>query len=324
MRTRKFLFLSLFFVVFLAFSGIPVFGAIFGYNTAGGTWLNQWNNNKVMSLYPLSVAGDVSSISCYQRDYNEVGGGGLTFGIYDASGTFKGATAAGVNTATSAWVTLTFSSPVHLVAGDYWLSVLLDDRTEFRYDAGVTNQYGTNGDDYSDGFANPMGSLSYSDYKLSIYATYTASGGGQSLTFGFSQTVGFGSGLGSRKALFKGSEVTNSFSGGLGSSKSMFKVSSVTSVVSGSVFKRVTLIRGVGGSVSVTSVLYEQKSLFGSLIADLSDSLRVIDTFVQVNSVVVVPSDIGGWTAFACAVLLCMAFSLMVVLIVSRRRRNGD
>jgi len=139
-----------------------------------------------MCLYNLPENGDVASITFDQRDFSETGGGALQYGIYDSSGNLKGVTAAGVNTAGRSWVTLNFSPALSLTAGDYWLAVLFDDRTQIWYDSGAANQWGTNVDAYSDGFADPMGTLSYNAWAMSIYATYTptaaAGGAGSFLT----------------------------------------------------------------------------------------------------------------------------------------------
>ena len=154
----------------------------FGYTGNGATGGNQWGNNKIACLFNLPENGNVTSISWSQRDYNESGGTAITYGIYNASNVFKGATQAGVTTAGRTWVTLNYGSPLSLTSGDHWLAVLLSARTEFWYDSGSANQWKTNADTYSDGFADPFGSASMNAWKMSIYATYTAGATLQTVT----------------------------------------------------------------------------------------------------------------------------------------------
>ena len=149
--------------------------ATFGKTSVGDTGGNQWGNNKIACLFNLPEAANVTSISLYQRDYLEVGGEPIIYGMYDLANNFKGATQAGVTTSGDVWLTLNYTSPLNLpVAGDYWLSALFSARTEFWYSAGVANQWKTNSDTYTDGFSDPFGSSdSTNAWEMSIYATYT-------------------------------------------------------------------------------------------------------------------------------------------------------
>jgi len=134
--------------------------------------------------FTLSEAGDVSSISWYGKLNS--GSGNLKCVIYaDSSGypgAVKGVTNAIVITTTEQWWTATFAVAVSLTAGTYWLAWTSDSSTAYYYNTGTTNQRYSVSDTYSDGVADPYPAGGTGQARvISIYATYTASGGSGTL-----------------------------------------------------------------------------------------------------------------------------------------------
>lgn len=75
---------------------------------------------------------------------------------------------------TPAWHTFTFSSPISLSAGTYWLGIINVDQWLYLYrDAGTLSQLTYNADTYADGPTDPFGiGIAYYNYSLSVYAVY--------------------------------------------------------------------------------------------------------------------------------------------------------
>lgn len=167
---------SAFFTTLINFPYIA-HAATFGNTSTGGSSSNVYADNKVGANFTLSENAELTSITAQIRDYAESGqANAVRYGVYNSSGDLEGSTNVGNTPAAWAAVTLDFASPLSLNAGEYWLMEIFGARTEFRYDAGGINQYFTNGDTFSDGFADPMGSGSNQNWALEIYATYTPVG----------------------------------------------------------------------------------------------------------------------------------------------------
>lgn len=155
--------------------------ATFGNTTTQTTYDNNIDDYKNGSRYTLSEGASISKLTAY---LDNTGGAachvkGL---IYAESGSNTPSALLGTTGEVSigagasvAWVDMTFSSPIVLVAGSYWLFVHLaadgDDTFAFRCDK-TTGVGGYGADTYSDGPANPFGSYSSQAWNYCIYATY--------------------------------------------------------------------------------------------------------------------------------------------------------
>lgn len=152
-------------------------------------------DEKVGCNFTLSENGDVTALTAYLKEYDGVGQtNGTVFGIYDSSNNLEGQTEYGDIPAAASWVTLDFASPISLTAGDYWLTVLVDVRTEIHYDAGDAGQTkGDYPDDFTDGLSDPFGGAEWTDsFEVSIYANYTTGGATEISEYG-SGTLAFSS-----------------------------------------------------------------------------------------------------------------------------------
>ena len=139
-------------------------------------------NRKRVSRYELaSPGGTVSKLSVYLAPSSVAGEQVLRGAIYaDSLGvpgallgtseqiTFKHASTAG-------WYDLTFSAPVKLLPGNYWLGVISGGTSKvagFRYDS-VSNSRDWNQNTYTAGPTNPFGTATVDAEQTSLYATYT-------------------------------------------------------------------------------------------------------------------------------------------------------
>src|SRR5207244_6064958 len=131
--------------------------------------------------YALATPAPVTKLSIYLERGAASGQQVMKGIIYsDASGspasllgvsaqlTFTSASAAG-------WYDLTFSTPVTLAAGNYWIGVLSGPTAKvarYRF-AKLTGSRDHNSNKYTAGPSNPFGSVTTNDKQLSLYATYT-------------------------------------------------------------------------------------------------------------------------------------------------------
>ncbi|MBI3931310.1 MAG: hypothetical protein HY325_04740 [Chloroflexi bacterium] len=149
----------------------------FGYTTIGGTSQLVFNDNKRGSKFTLSETGRVQSLTFY----GSTGGGAqspfvVKMMVYsDSAGApnaLLGTTAEITISSTDQWRTASFTSPISLAAGSYWLVNHHGTRVDMFYDTGTTNQAAANADTYSDGPSDPFGTPTYTARQYSIYATY--------------------------------------------------------------------------------------------------------------------------------------------------------
>jgi hypothetical protein len=80
----------------------------------------------------------------------------------------------------SGWYPLAFATPLKLAAGTYWIGMITGASQNVgaeRYDK-VTSAQAVNTNSYAAGPSNPFGSFKTNSEQMSLYATYTASGGG--------------------------------------------------------------------------------------------------------------------------------------------------
>jgi hypothetical protein len=155
--------------------------ATFGKTSVGSSSDTFVSDRKRVNRYALSAAGSISKLSVYLAPTGTSGQQVIEGLVYaDSSGapgallgtseqlTFKSANYAG-------WYGLSFSSPLKLAAGNYWIGVITGATSKvagFRYDSvGSSRDYNTN--TYTSGPSNPFGSVTTDSEQASLYATYT-------------------------------------------------------------------------------------------------------------------------------------------------------
>lgn len=147
--------------------------ATFGKTDIGGS---EWHSTAGVirgSIFTLSEAGTVTAISLYL----DTAVGNVKLAIYDSS--FNKMYADDTGQAVSAgWNTISGLS-VALSAGDYWLYWKNSaSGTYTRYDAGGATQASYYSHAYATAFPASFTPDGYIGREISIYATYTPSGGG--------------------------------------------------------------------------------------------------------------------------------------------------
>lgn len=164
----------------------------FGYTTNGAS-SNSGNGTGTDRTYAgrfaLSEDGDVTSIT-WRGNRSAKGSNSVTTGIYSDNSNYPDArqgaeTGSQTVTTTQSWWTFTYGSAPSLTAANYWLTVFFPSSTAsiWKYDSG-------GGGDYWMGYVNtqlvtgsapatyPAGQNANTGRIYSIYATYTATGGG--------------------------------------------------------------------------------------------------------------------------------------------------
>jgi hypothetical protein len=155
----------------------------FGYTTAGGTELTGWTGAYVgISAAPAS-SGSMTSISCHY--YSAWGSYHYVFGVYNA-GTLMRQTAAIIGTLSKDWHTNNLASAVDVVGSTtYALIIHFETGNEPRlyYDTvtGSDIMYYEKGSYSATLDANITLAAGWNNSKLSIYGTYTESGGTSSI-----------------------------------------------------------------------------------------------------------------------------------------------
>lgn len=153
----------------------------FGLNSIGANSDRMVANRKRVNQYQLSTAVSVSKLSMYLAPTGTSGNQVLEGLIYadqgGSPGTLLGATSQLTFSSANkvGWYDLTFSSPVALSAGTYWIGVISGNTSNiigFRWNS-VSNARAINSDTYTDGPSNPFGSATLDAEQMSIYATYT-------------------------------------------------------------------------------------------------------------------------------------------------------
>ena len=79
------------------------------------------------------------------------------------------------NTNAAGWYDLTFTTPLNLTAGNYWIGVFTGgtaDVASYLYDS-VTGSRDYNANTFTSGPTNPFGSSTTDSQQISLYATYT-------------------------------------------------------------------------------------------------------------------------------------------------------
>lgn len=161
----------------------PAGAETFGSLTTEDGERSYYGNYVTLSKFTLTEAGSVTKLTI--RLKSSSGTHNAKGVIYDDNGvgaiasTNLGVTAAASYGTTISWVDLTFSTPIELEPGDYWIGfVMQSDSDTFGYEdeAGLTDRDNAN----SGGYANPSTfnyGGTYTPQQICIYATYTPSGG---------------------------------------------------------------------------------------------------------------------------------------------------
>jgi len=162
--------------------------ATFGNTTAtDNNWTGKGTEMKVGGKYTLSEAGSVSSISVRLTNTNTGHAACYAKALIYSNSSNNPNSLLGTSQETSiadnaawAWKTFTFSTPVALSTGTYWLAYFGDSTAD-----GVDLSYGVaagdsqyDSDTYSDGPEATWTVDQVRTYLLEIYATYTATPSG--------------------------------------------------------------------------------------------------------------------------------------------------
>jgi subtilisin family serine protease len=153
----------------------------FGTTTVGAGSDAVAADRKRVNRYSLPVAASVSKLTIYLQPggtsgsqvfegvlYADSGGAPGTLLAVTAPLTFSSTQAAG-------WYDLTFSTPVALAAGSYWIGTISGSTTHvaaFRYTS-VTNSRDYNTNTYTSGPSDPFGPATVDSEQISEYASYT-------------------------------------------------------------------------------------------------------------------------------------------------------
>ncbi|HEY4450506.1 MAG TPA: S8 family serine peptidase [Solirubrobacteraceae bacterium] len=155
--------------------------ATFGKTTVGASSDTFLADRKRVNRYSLPTAGSVTKLSIYLAHAASSGQQLLKGVIYGDSAGAPGALLAVsepitfTSTSANGWYDMTFSSPVGLAAGNYWIGIITGATSGvagFRYDS-VSAARDYNANTYTSGPSNPFGSPSTDSEQASLYATYT-------------------------------------------------------------------------------------------------------------------------------------------------------
>jgi Subtilase family len=157
-----------------------VVAGVFGFTSVGGNSDVMGADRKRVVRVQLSVPGTVSNLSMYLAPTGTNGQQVLKGVIYADQAGVPGALLVVSNELTfqstnqAGWYGLTFSSPIALQPGTYWIGVIsggTSNVTGFRYSI-VNGARALNSNTYSAGPSNPFGTATIDAEQMSIYATY--------------------------------------------------------------------------------------------------------------------------------------------------------
>jgi subtilisin family serine protease len=157
-----------------------VVAGVFGFTSVGGNSDVMGADRKRVVRVQLSVPGTVSNLSMYLAPTGTNGQQVLKGVIYADQAGLPGALLVVSNELTfqstnqAGWYGLTFSSPIALQPGTYWIGVIsggTSNVTGFRYSI-VNGARALNSNTYSAGPSNPFGTATIDAEQMSIYATY--------------------------------------------------------------------------------------------------------------------------------------------------------
>jgi subtilisin family serine protease len=163
----------------------PAGSGTFGTTSVGGSSDPIASDRKRVNRYQLSTAASVSKLSIYLQPTGTSGTQVLKGILYADSGGNPGALLGVSNqlsfasTQQAGWYDLVFPSPISLAAGNYWIGLISGATTHiaaFRYSS-VSGSRAYNTNTYTSGPSNPFGTPTFDSELMSIYATYSGSGG---------------------------------------------------------------------------------------------------------------------------------------------------
>jgi iron transport multicopper oxidase len=153
----------------------------FGKTSVGGSSDSFLADRKRVNRYALTSAGSLSKLSIYLAPTGTSGQQLLRGLVYadngGAPGALLGSTEALTfkNTNAAGWYDLTFSTPLKLAAGNYWIGAITGASSNvagFRYD-NVTGARDYNANTYTSGPSATFGTPNVDNEQTSLYATYT-------------------------------------------------------------------------------------------------------------------------------------------------------
>ena len=150
----------------------------FGYTTIGGSNESNYAGYHIICKFAAS-AGTLSQINFYGKGvYGTMREKTLVYsdssGYPNAKQTGAGSSWVNVSTTAQWWDS---AATTVITAGDWWLSQIPDSESTYYYDSGATNQTYQIIDDFDSPSATMPGGGSGTAQIVSIYATYTPSGG---------------------------------------------------------------------------------------------------------------------------------------------------
>lgn len=152
----------------------------FGYTSIGASAYNDWASGVYACVFEAPESGTVSKLSAYvyTASTGDVNGGSYDDNAGTPNNLLDEGTAYSITAYTYAWYNWTLDYAV-TGGSDYWFATVATSVNYYvKYDAGGTGQ--TKTDTVESGFPDPWDTTSATlDYKLSMFATYTASGGGE-------------------------------------------------------------------------------------------------------------------------------------------------
>jgi uncharacterized protein YjdB len=151
----------------------PIGGNTFGFEEVYDQ-ISVYANRRAMPV-TMPEDGYIQSVTIYHQG----GSGGLILGVYeDASGmpgTRLGLTGTAALNSSEGWQTLNLLSPLNLGAGEtIWLAWVFESNPGIRYESGNPGR-AQSSETWGGGMPSAFGSSGQSDYRYSIYASYTTS-----------------------------------------------------------------------------------------------------------------------------------------------------
>jgi hypothetical protein len=155
--------------------------ATFGLTSIGSNSQKMPANQKQVNHYQLATTGNVSKLTVYLTPTRTKGKQVLEGVIYADQGGSPGTLLGVTNQLTFSstnkanWYDLTFSNPIALSTGTYWIGVISGSTSQIanlRWNS-VSNARAYNTNTYTSGPSNPFGSATVDSEHISIYATFT-------------------------------------------------------------------------------------------------------------------------------------------------------
>ena len=163
-------------------------GSTFGSTSIGNSVIGTGSGAaKTAGYFQLTTSGTVTKITAYIAAYGS-GSGYAKAAIYSDSNGQPNLPVGGVTVqvsvpATAGWVDFTYTTPVHLTAGYYWITLIDNSGCNWYYNTGGVSAW--KWISYANEPTSPFGTCTTRTDLISIYATYTA----DSQSSGSSQSI---------------------------------------------------------------------------------------------------------------------------------------